>query len=380
MKKLLIVGYSPLCQKQNVILGIDKLSQMTAVEYWDLSQIFGDQARLPAISLKSVTIKEIISLEQFEKYTKQLDENVLVIFYMHVDERTYPYYKVLSLTKCKLAMIITGSLPCCSTEKHRPSFFNRAANCMKDPKRVGRYLINKINGKLFEYKMKRLRPFDYCLFSGSRPSLSHNCDDVKMIPINDYDYQIAKYAPRVKIIEGHYMLFIDQYEPFHPDFDILGIERINPDVYFKEINSYFELLEKKYDMPVVISAHPKAQLYHEKDFFNGRKIIWGNTCQLSYYADYVITHYSTAVSFPICFKKPLLFIYTEEMEKKNPSIYYLHSMANVLNCNRVNISESSNTNFFSVDENKYLDYLFSYVTNLKSMNKDNFQIISDILS
>ena len=378
MKKVLIVGYSPLCQKQNVILGIDKLSEITSVEYWDLSLIFGDQARLPKITIKSVLVKEVNSLRQFEALVKNISDE-FVIFYMHLDNRTYPYYKALSLTKCKLANIVTGSLPSCSSETCASSFFDKMTRCLKEPKKLGHFFLVKVNNIIFSLKVKSLRPFDYCLFSGLKPSLLFNCDNVKMVPINDYDYQITKDTPKEKLVEGHYILFIDQYEPFHPDFEILGIEKVDPDSYFREINSYFDLIEKRYNMPIVISAHPKALRYHNKNYFNGRKVTWGNTCQLSYYADYVITHYSTAISFPVCFKKPLLFIYTGEMESKNPSINVLHSMANILNCNRVNISESRNTDFADVDEHKYFDYLFSYITNKESMNNDNYKIILDLL-
>ncbi len=54
-------------------------------------------------------------------------------------------------------------------------------------------------------------------------------------------------------------------------------------------------------------------------------------------------------------------------------------MAESLNSNIVNISESNDTDVYPVDIKRYEDYLFSYETSVSSQNKDNSDIILDII-
>lgn len=379
MKKLVIVGYNPLSQKTNVILGVDKLVNYTQVEYWDVSPIIGNQGYPIRAEVPSVKNKELHTIKDFEDNVDRLDENTLVIFNMYVKSDTYVFYKLVSKTKCIIADIETGVLPTFSMSSLRKSFATRIACFFMDSHKFVK-IVNRINGYFFSKKRKRLRPFDYCFYSGSKVSF---CDclianSIK-VPINSFDYQIAKDSNRIKVVDGKYILFIDEYMPYHPDFEMLGMDTIDADTYFREINSYFDLIEERYGIPVVISAHPRAEKYLNHNFYNGRDVFWGKTNVLSYYASFIITHYSTAISFPIIYKKPILFVYTDDMMRIVPSCPIIFSMANLLSCNYVNISRDKDTNVKIVDEQKYADYLYSYITNPQSMNMDNYRFVLDLL-
>ena len=222
-----------------------------------------------------------------------------------------------------------------------------------------------------------MRPFDYYFYAGSKANFSsYNYNEKTIrIPINGYDYQIGK---NIKDVKGKYILFIDEYIPYHPDFSMLGINPITPEVYFKEHNDLFDRIEERYGLPVVIAAHPRAEKYKEHNYYNGRKVLFGKTADLASYAEFVIT-YSTAVSFAIMRMRPVLFVYTNDLKTKDPEYFTAIAMAESLNSNIVNISESNDTDVYPVDIKRYEDYLFSYETSVSSQNKDNSDIILDII-
>lgn len=376
MNKIVIIGYSPLSQKQNVILGIDKLVENAIVEYWDISSMVGDQSRLPEINIKNVIKYRIESKKEFCIHISKLNGDTFVIWYMYINPQTYSYYKELAKRDCVIATVVTGALP---TNANNPyeSYLKRFFRSKHKYKSILSFVVDK----LFSFKIRSLRPFDYYLYAGANVSFSSFYPNprTKKVPINDFDFQMIRNTRPKKLLKTDYILFIDQYEPFHPDSEIIGVKTVTPEKYYNEINNYFDIIEKRYGLPVVISAHPKAEKYHEYNFFNGREVIFGHTDSLSYYANFVITHYSTAVSFPVIYKKPILFIYTMEMMNVNPSCRIIINMSETLNCNVVNISDSEDSDVFKVNEIDYNKYLYSFLTNPESCNRDNYDIIMDLL-
>ena len=383
MKNLLIIGYAPISQKLNLTLGIDKLVNFTKVDYWDVSPVIGNQGFPGPCTIPEVQEKRISSVSEYKKAVKGLGTDTIVIFYMMVKYDTVVFYRYLAKTPCKIAAVVTGSLPVFSNSHDRGSLNEKLKNWGNSFWRhlsLARLCL-ALKNKLALRSLHHIRPFDYYLYCGAKANyndFNYNPKTFK-IPISSYDYLLAKKSQKPDMVNGHYILFVDDYIPFHPDFLMNGVELVPPDTYFKEINSYFDKIEERYGLPVVIAAHPRADKYHEKDYFNGRQVIFNSTVGLSFHAEFVITHYSTAISYSVMNKIPIIFIYTDDMVSKIPSIGTVFAMADSLNCNSVNVSRSLDTSVFPVDEMRYDEYLFSYETSPETMSKDNSEIILDLL-
>lgn len=123
------------------------------------------------------------------------------------------------------------------------------------------------------------------------------------------------YAARPLLGLEKHIVFLDEYEPFHPDYGKLGVKTVSPDSYFALLNSFFSLLEKKFDLPVVIAAHPAAQMPEYKQYFEGRSVVQGETVELVRDAKYVLGHTSTAFQFAFLYQKPFLNFVTAAMIK-----------------------------------------------------------------
>ena len=85
-------------------------------------------------------------------------------------------------------------------------------------------------------------------------------DKTQKITIVDYDIEhFNKVDKMERYNDRKYIVFIDAYMPFHPDFELTASGHIDPEQYFKSVNNYLKRVEDKYGLPVVIAAHPSAQ-------------------------------------------------------------------------------------------------------------------------
>ena len=79
---------------------------------------------------------------------------------------------------------------------------------------------------------------------------------------------------------------------------------ISLEEYNKLLNNFFDMLEKKTNLEVVIALHPR----NKENLFLKRKCYQNKTCELVRKSNIVIAHYSTAISFAVLFYKPILFL------------------------------------------------------------------------
>lgn len=187
-----------------------------------------------------------------------------------------------------------------------------------NPVRVKNYFIHKSVSLL--RKTGYLKDFDYAVTQGTQNINSENrliSNNTQKISIIDYD--IERFNKAVILEEyndGKYIVFIDAYMPFHPDFNVIAQRHIDAKRYFKSINNYLRRVEDKYSLPVIVAAHPSATKYHEYNYFDGRPVLFGKTAELCKSCAWAINHLSTAITFLITQHKPIRFITTNELVDK----------------------------------------------------------------
>jgi hypothetical protein len=113
-------------------------------------------------------------------------------------------------------------------------------------------------------------------------------------------------------------VFLEEGMVEHPDYHKLNIRPYcTPEKYYNAMNKLFKQIEKDLGVPVIIAANPREKKLTElRGYFNGRKVIHGDTPKLVRDSMMVIAHSSTSISFPILWKKPLLIVTTKELEKR----------------------------------------------------------------
>jgi len=90
---------------------------------------------------------------------------------------------------------------------------------------------------------------------------------------------------------------------------------VTPDEYYPLLCEFFSYVEKALALNVVIAAHPRSHYEKLPDFWQGRKVIRGKTDELVKDSKFVILHSSTSVNFPVLYKKPMVFVTMDGLEK-----------------------------------------------------------------
>jgi hypothetical protein len=359
-KKVVYICYEPLTAKVARDWYIDHLvSNGISVEYWDCSPIFYGKMEF-ADSLEKdfvIRIGDYRDLESRLRLNRHPDTvYIMLIVY---EFKTFKVYRLLTRYGCKLYFIRWAVFP------HKNRMVAKLTKLPSHPIKV----LGRVCDKIFTDITKRIgsvRPFEKVFYAGSaaRPG---GRESLCGVPMNmcDYDNFITLKDAGGERPGSNHAVFLDVNLPFHPDLLLVNSEGVDPENYFNALNRFFDLIEKKYETAVVIAAHPSSK-YEEKRF-GGRKILKHVTPALVRDARLVISHHSASINFAVLNRKPIVLIYTSEMERLygDSAMTIIRGTAEFLNATIYNIdtivSEGQIT-LRDADEKRYEDYKYTFLT------------------
>lgn len=232
--------------------------------------------------------------------------------------------------------------------------------------------IKSVLYKLYKFYFKFSDEYEFEISNLKKSSAKH------VFRINSFDYELYLEGKDCLGLNYEYILYLDEFYPFHPDFKLNGFD-LNKSLFKKKINIFFEFIEFKYKIPVVIALHPKSN--YVSNYFNNRIQIHGQTHCLVKNASKVLTHSSASVNFSLLYQKPLLAVNFNEF-KFFPSLYEgIQSKANFLKVDIVDIeSDLVNSDFqFKVPES--YNYLDEYVRSSDNFDDlRNYEILNSIFN
>ena len=174
-----------------------------------------------------------------------------------------------------------------------------------------------------------------------------------------------------------YILFLDEYEPFHPDYVRLKIKTVDPLFYYSSLNSFFDRVEKEFGLPVVIAAHPRGNEYYQKNNpFDGRRLIFSETAYLTRFSHLVLSESSTSTNFAVLNHKPIIFFLNQEQF----SLYkyeYMLGYINYFKTKLLNINSETDqlSSFVCYDQKLYSEYIKDFIRSDKSQETETFKIL-----
>lgn len=353
------------------------------VEYWDLTQMFFKSNFAMEDASNLVKTKVFKSYGELEKAIK--DEpalaKVLFISIMTFEGRIKKLYQLFTKYNCKLAVFGRNMFPLAPSK----SFFQKL-NKISPSAVLNRLKLKKLQKLVNNGKIKK---YDIVFLGGSLGwqgigAIDLNyLKDAEQIKVNsdDYDnYLLLKNQESNN--SDNYILFLDEYLPLHPDTVLFNIKNVKAENYYPELNDYFDRVEKQFNLPVVIAAHPKAMCYKTEDFFNGRKVVFNQTVQLTKESTFVIAHDSTSINYPIAFGKKIHFITSKNILKGIEMVHrnVLH-FADYLGCNYQFIDDNNAINLIDqISVKKYENYKYSFQTSKETENKTTREIFIDFLT
>jgi len=365
-RKIIFIDFTPITQNRKELFCLNIFEENGFdVEYWTLYPYYHPKIQYPD-ELSSTNYFLLKSLDDMETRLSDIDpKNALVI----VESCSYIYRACFRLL-AQYNIVTTRIYPFSGISNLKMNLKGKIRRVLSSnpiPKGID-FLKEKVLYKL--YKKKYGIPDKMIVFSSSQPRTG-------VINHPDYNNYLKIKNDKDQIVEEKYIVFIDIYFPLHPDFIIYKNKKIDkdPSTYRQSLNKFFDYVENRYKMPVIIAAHPKS--LYKGDEFGNRKIIVYQTCKLVKNSELVITHLSTSTAFAILFNRPTVFIITDGMAKDSKLFYKLKCYAkqlhkNVYNIDHDDFSKFDFSDFNPTDRNHYI---YTYLTTPETENLSNKDLI-----
>jgi len=195
---------------------------------------------------------------------------------------------------------------------------------------------------------------------------------------HSYDYNIFLQESVQSLKPSGNAVFIDAGGP--GDALEMGIELLSKDKYFPSLCRFLNKVEQETGMEIEIALHPRNDHTSRHAYFGKRRTIRGNTCNMICQAEFVMTHASTAISFAVLSKKPVLFLITDEYLAKPSFAEELTEMASWLGKSPINIDRDYDVDWereLRVDEVKYGQYKESFIKKEGTKEMNSWQVLAN---
>lgn len=313
----------------------------------------------------NLKIIEIASFSIFEQYIINHCYNVVYIKNYGESSKLLPINLVLSKYNVKTMLLNTNILPI-SINRQNTLYKLRYLLSSLSFKNIYQriyYLINK----------HKVNYHNYVLIGGT---MGKNCSGVHentcFIYAHTLDYDIFMSQKNLpSLTHERYAVFLDENLPYHPDEHLTEMEdilRAHAFIYYQKLNLFFEFIESKYNLKIIIAAHPSAQYNTNENPFNDRICLQGKTNQLVQHAEFCIAHFSTSIHFAILHSKPLLFITMEEIDYLFGN--FIEKFANKFNTKKLFIDKMQELDElnFTIRDETYPAYINAYIKDLQNHN------------
>ena len=358
----------------------DLLQKGIDVEFWDLIPFMREYHR-EFNQISPTYLKELNSIiELDELITNQVKKTVYVVLFP-LNSSTKNVFIKLSKLKARIVYIDWGAMPIYTTSTQ----FTRIRRLVGAFRGLNHFkLVLKSRYLLSLQKLKIIKKFDIIFASGRFLVEKHRyAEKVVSIPFADY-IEYKKAEKNTKTETSRYAVFLDINLPFQTDLVLAGMPQINPEIYYSEINSFFDMIEVNFNVKVVIAAHPKTSLNLQN--FANRTVKRMKTAELVRDAEFVISHQSTSISYAVLNYKPIMFIYTPTMDLlyKSNAVVEIKNIAQYFGSDPINSNSSLDSGLISltsVDKPAYDNYIEYYIASKDSQQSSPSKVfLSEIIN
>lgn len=362
-KRIIIICHEPLTVRIKSNFYIDEfINAGFDLKYWDLSQVIYPGIKL-VDQLDMLYVTKIDNLDMLQRVLDSEDiRNTIFIVEVNYSWNNRYVFKLLSDKECytvRIDMYGNTVLKVPLKSKLTDISLNR----------IPAILSRRIQQKRFDsfIKKNKVKGFDKIysssLFMGDR------------VPINHPDYEAFQKSLAIES-ENNHIVFLDVFFPLHPDLVFMyRTQKVSAKCYQESLRSFFDKVEAKYNLPVVIAAHPKSN-YNGSEF-GDRKIVKGNTALLVRKAAIVFLHSSNSVSTVILNDKPFELITNAEYNKvallRNSQKKLAHTLDKpIYNIDKIDVMDFEVNKLDTQIRN---EYIYSYLTSEETKNALNADIL-----
>lgn len=398
IKKVIYFVYAPFCQRDYKRFGIEIMNNNGfLVEVWEFTPIIHPEAYQAVKPIDSIDISKhsyykiyLRKIEAKQAIANLKKDTIIISIAPGYSFKTYFIYKELSKANISYCFFCSNAIPTYTKTKEPSSEIN---------KRSFKWFYNKFKNinllKIGKFIFKNISyyylPIQYSKFifaGGTQSILNYNIPrsvDTKIVWCHTLDYDLyldnIKVGFKKKRKSEKYALFIDGYMPFHPDYFFMNIKPpTTPETYYPILCNFFKYVEEKTGLKVIIAAHPRSKHEEHPDYFGSREVIRGKTRNLTRGCEFVLTHYSTSLNFAVLYKKPVIFITTNDLERSRIDANYIYSYSWEFKKNAYNIEQNYDIDWngeLIINEKIYNNYKEKYIKKNGSKEEYFWQIVAD---
>lgn len=377
--------------------GIEYLSQRGfEVFFLDVSSlVFGSNKKHlykdqePLNGCETIVISRLGELDTFVK------ENFETIIFIDFVSGVIEYspnlgqvFRILKKYNAKYYLISNASIPTDHQDDNDVilRIFSKIKKVFRKPSLLIGFLARKLIVQLIKLNLCYQKP--HRIFGNKNSPIviaylkKYGMSPSTIVPINSRDYdtylEYMREADQV-VTSSEICVFMDEDFTNHPDYSLFGITPLNEAEYTTSMNHFFDCVEEKTGLSVVIAAHPKSRFSAENHPYGQRTFIRGNTLQLVDKSKMVIAHSSSSINFPVLLRKPIVLTVTSEM--KNRFMYNdVKVFARELGLIPLDVDSANEVRAFNIEFERHIDYenyLYKYVMNKEPIDKLTWELVAD---
>jgi len=334
-------------------------------------------------------VRYFSAYDVLEEAIRQNHHHAFFIFHINYYAAVYKLFKLFSKYKCFTGFFARGMLPFPLLKESLYTKVLKKMQLLKKRSALKGLVLNQASG--WAKKLNIIQPFNIVFTAGTEGIYSvgygykREIAKAKQININavDYDQFMAVNQSDSRLINNPYCVFLDEYLPHHPDFEILKIPKIDANAYYDSLNTFFDKIEHDLGIKVIIAAHPTSDYENYKAYRN-RLTLKYKTAELVKNSVFVMAHISTSISLAVLFQKPLLFLYSNEIMETYAYTRYPHILffADILNAKAVNVNNYETITSLPIhnhDAEQYERYKYKYLTSPESEKSSTKKILLSFL-
>ncbi len=318
-----------------------------------------------------------------EKYKNNI---ILVNTVKSVCNKSFRINNFLNKTDIKLLELEDNFSSIYADEKSLFSSFKYLIlNLFFNIKKIARYIETN-----FYTNLKKIinKPRRFILNSGKNNKYLFNKNIIKIEGnFPDFNMHLATRKKRLKkYSQEKFALFLEAATPLsegdryisNDDKDVWG----DPKIWFKNLNSFFDFVEKQLKVQIKIAPHPKIKHKNLRPhYYSGRKIIRHDLAEIAKYSKFFISRSSSAMCYAVIYNKPAIFI-TNNKIMNGPKFRFQKSYSSKFGKDPINIDKNLDLNNlksnFIINKKKYRKFKINYLS-VRNDNKRNFEIISKLI-
>lgn len=366
IKKIYFLKETPLSKWEYDRLGINLLKENGfEVEVWDCGPFLKPKyyQKIPDLNPDNLPdYSSFFTRDQMQKVISQLKDDCFVVCLIPYCFYAYVIYRAISKNRLKYCVSVVNPLPLSAKRGKLTLLFNK----------LKRFTFPKLGELLFmrtPFHYLGIQPATMVLTSGEKSISNYRYpinEKTEILWLHAWDYDVyLKDKTRPVQIDKNLGVFLDDYFPFHRDFSYLGIYTpVTPKVYYQLLCNFFDFMENTYNVKIIIAAHPSSNYENHPNYFKGRAVIKGKTAELVRQSGFTMLHSSTSINFAVLFRKPIIFITTNELQRSWYKQIIL-SMATLFKKEVINLDTKPFAIDFAkeltIDEQAYTNYQNTYI-------------------